>query len=546
MSNNKKNFGFCRKCGTPFSEDDIFCEECGYDLRKTKENILKKKQLKDEEKKDTEEKEPSTKTSQKQDKDEEKKVAEKKETSPKTRQKQVKKIKKPVLVGVVVLCLLGVFAGYSFLGKKDNSKDDDNKITKDQLEMTFLDGKKQVELSKQKRKKDKDGVKEKQYQFTIQNTDEEKKDYSVLLDNIDEEVNTIKNEYVKYSLTIDGEQQEIYQIEDQASSVVLDSGVLKKNEKKNYELSIWLDSEAPSEVEKGKFVADITMDTKKKEISTYQANQFTADKRITGEWHLNNHVISEDDSSLMTLFGSSLTQVGNKLTFRSDGTYEMSVALAYNESGKYQVDKNGTVTLSDIKYVDGSVEHQVKKMEYVEYQGVSFLKFDITDYQDKTYIYFEKTNKSIGSSEIPEKKEEVKEDKPEEKPSNSTSSTPSPAPTSGSIKIDRYTFHYGTYKLDDAENYGGWNEQLVLKENGKCVYTSSSSYGTGQQTIGTVDCTYTIENHDWAQDASHSSIRPSLKITYRPNGYSSDLSDWFFAMGNNKLGQEMFSLSLRS
>lgn len=535
MSNNKKSFGFCRKCGTPFSEDDIFCEECGYDLRKIKENILKKKKLKEEEEKDTKER-----------KDEVEKDTKETENSTKVSQKQVKKIKKPVLVGIVVLCLVGVFAGYSFLGKNDKDKNKDNKIIKDQLEMTFPDGKKRVDLSKQKRKKDKDGVKEKQYQFTIQNTDEDKKDYSILLDNIEEKVNTIKNEYVKYSLTIDGEQQEIYQIEEESSSVVLDSGVLKKNEKKNYELSIWLDSEAPAEVEKGKFVADITMDTKKEEVSTYQANKFTADKRITGEWHLNNHVISDDDSSLMTLFGSSLTQVGNKLTFRSDGTYEMSVALAYNESGKYQVDKNGTVTLSDIKYVDGSVEHQNKKMEYVEYQGVSFLKFDITDYQDKTYIYFEKTNKSIGSSEIPEKKEEVKEEKPEEKPSNSTSSTPSPAPTSGSIKIDQYTFNYGTYKLDDAESYGGWNEQLVLKENGKCVYTSSSSYGTGQQTIGTVDCTYTIENHDWAQDASHSSISPSLKITYRPKGYSSDLSDWFFAMGNNKLGQEMFSLSLRS
>ncbi len=40
----KKPYGFCRTCGHPFTEEDVFCEGCGNDLSKIKESIRKKEQ----------------------------------------------------------------------------------------------------------------------------------------------------------------------------------------------------------------------------------------------------------------------------------------------------------------------------------------------------------------------------------------------------------------------------------------------------------------------------------------------------------------------
>ena len=40
----QKPYGFCRNCGHPFTEDDVFCEGCGGDLSKVKESIKRREQ----------------------------------------------------------------------------------------------------------------------------------------------------------------------------------------------------------------------------------------------------------------------------------------------------------------------------------------------------------------------------------------------------------------------------------------------------------------------------------------------------------------------
>lgn len=40
-------------------------------------------------------------------------------------------------------------------------------------------------------------------------------------------------------------------------------------------------------------------------------------------------------------------------------------------------------------------------------------------------------------------------------------------------------------------------------------------------------------------------VEPSLKISYYAAGYNSNVDFWFFVNENNKLGQEMYSLSLK-
>lgn len=48
MEKEKKPYGFCQKCGHPFNEADIFCEECGNDLSKIKESLEKKNKKREE------------------------------------------------------------------------------------------------------------------------------------------------------------------------------------------------------------------------------------------------------------------------------------------------------------------------------------------------------------------------------------------------------------------------------------------------------------------------------------------------------------------
>jgi len=43
----KKPYGFCRNCGHPFTEEDVFCEGCGGDLSAIKESIRQREQKKE-------------------------------------------------------------------------------------------------------------------------------------------------------------------------------------------------------------------------------------------------------------------------------------------------------------------------------------------------------------------------------------------------------------------------------------------------------------------------------------------------------------------
>ncbi len=425
----------------------------------------------------------------------------------------------------MVLVALFILAFLVFLLIHNNF----NVIKKDELQLQFKDGKNYIELKKEARKSDEQGIKENTYEFELKNTSNHEKDYSILIEDVEDDRNSIDSSYLKYSVSIDGVQGDIYSIKDGVDEIVIDSGNLERNQVKEYVLSIWIDEEAPKKVEQGQFQSRLDIETERTEINNYQKIDFVVNEDILGTWHLNNHVISDDNSSLMDLFGTSLSQVGNQLVFKKDGTYEMGCGLAFNEEGKYKMDDNGNIELYDIQSVDGAIEHENKILEYTEFQGVKFLKFDITDYHDGTYIYFEKADKNIGSSEIPNI------DLDNDDSSNNT--------TSEKIVVGNYMLSLGTYTLDNPEYYVGYNEQLILKEDGKCVYTSSTRYGSSE--LGTVDCTYEVLDHDWAQDSSSSMVEPSLKISYYAAGYNSNVDFWFFVNENNRLGQEMYSLSLK-
>ena len=196
---------------------------------------------------------------------------------------------------------------------------------------------------------------------------------------------------------------------------------------------------------------------------------------ITGPWYLNRNTLSIDPtySSLRDLFGDSLKGGEAALVLNDDGTFSLTIGLAYNMIGNYKY-SDSLITFSNIEDSNVENEEALKEreenlhLEYIQYQGHKFMKMEVSDIVKDTYIFFEKEPEEFASTFADDKIPDADSTKTDNAPNNDTYTK-----TKKSLEINGYTLRFGLY----SGKYEGSSYEQKIKINNDNTVTLYGAEG---------------------------------------------------------------------
>lgn len=173
---------------------------------------------------------------------------------------------------------------------------------------------------------------------------------------------------------------------------------------------------------------------------------------ITGSWTLSRKTAVSNSryGSLKDLFGDMLGSGEGALMLNEDGTFSITLALAYNMTGNYHL-KDNIITFSDIKDKNVVNKKTLKErednlsLEYIKYNNHEFMKMKLYDYDFDVYIFFEKNPTSVTGSYADDEIPEVTFDTSEGNGQTETNNKGEYSKTADGLVINGYTLKFGTY-----------------------------------------------------------------------------------------------------
>ena len=299
-----------------------------------------------------------------------------------------------IIAGVLLIAVIGVT--YAWLTQTiDKTKT--NVIKAGTLELTYKNESEGIYLSGEKAQpvSDEEGKKYTPYKFTLKNTGDFKADYTIYLDDTttykdgEEEITIekdkfMKNAFVKYRLlssntyTTDTKPEGTSNIEtlqllsdlEESPKRVLEEGTLASGESKDYELTLWISSEADNSVVGTVFAGKIRVEAtqSQKAVSFSEDSWKVISKAIkTGEYpyqvgdtkeidmgDLGTHTVRVANTSSCTNGETSETACGFVVEFADIISKQRMKDSASNE-GEWPSNEGGWPTSEVRTYVNGTV-----------------------------------------------------------------------------------------------------------------------------------------------------------------------------------------------
>ena len=259
-----------------------------------------------------------------------------------------KKSKKIWIIGGLVLCLVAVigitFAFFSTGGTQDTA----NTFTSGCLNIELTDdASASIKLTNTYPISDVEGVDSTSYDFTIRNTCDTPTNYSINLESLNQEANSLNADYIKVSLSSDTFDNVISKLSDNPGTTpeidgayeayTLYTGSIQANETKTYHLKLWIDYDATVEQAANKTYSskiNVIANPETSVVDTLEAKFTLDDKTLTSS--LSSNVTS-------ATYCTTTTNICEPTTPATIENNSYTVELEENENNQMVCTKlNGT------------------------------------------------------------------------------------------------------------------------------------------------------------------------------------------------------------
>lgn len=258
---------------------------------------------------------------------------------------------------------------------------------------------------------DETALKKEGYKFSIENTGNFTGGYSIYLDDDTIETNQVRldDKFIKYSLEIDGDIYEPKELSDRK----IYEGVLKRGEKTDFILRVWLNSDINGDIGGQVFKTKLRVEASQEPTSSSETSKITYDYNylvndVFDEYYDTSKYVGCCDSQLTLInFKTYYDEMGkvfsvtsnktqsqrgwyfiNKKELTPQKTYTYSLEIKSNTSFTVKIGseqegtnyQNGNLTYK----VDSTYRRYTRTFEAKENQLRAFIFYDWTDTEDRT------------------------------------------------------------------------------------------------------------------------------------------------------------------
>ena len=237
--------------------------------------------------------------------------------------KNIKSLKRVIFATLVVaiLLLLGVSTAWYQL-----TIDTLNDITlvSGTLELTFVEGDSVINLEDALPTSDSRGLSMQPYTFTVKNTGNVNSSYTIYLEDILIDGTRMDDKYVKYSLTKEGDTDQVSLMSSLANSNdsgvksrILTVGNLDVDDSVTYNLKVWISEDAPNEAMGTEFSAKIKMQAEQKRNQSIN-NPILTNGMIPVIYNGRNWIKADSDNSNNSWYNYNEQRWANAVTLYTD------------------------------------------------------------------------------------------------------------------------------------------------------------------------------------------------------------------------------------